>query len=153
MIRSGTFDIYIGVWWHLKFRFCGPVSEDWQYYLFLVLLYLLPHIVGILPRCKDEDLGFAVDMKMHWNIEYYVNIFGLVCQNQSSVKKVPELILFVVYVFAIGQPRRHLLTTGWSVFVSAKRLQAGDAVLFIRYTCEGNCFSVIRLSSRMQIWI
>nr|XP_024366632.1 auxin response factor 6-like isoform X1 [Physcomitrium patens]XP_024366633.1 auxin response factor 6-like isoform X1 [Physcomitrium patens]XP_024366635.1 auxin response factor 6-like isoform X1 [Physcomitrium patens]PNR27047.1 hypothetical protein PHYPA_030528 [Physcomitrium patens] len=31
-----------------------------------------------------------------------------------------------------GQPRRHLLTTGWSVFVSIKRLQAGDSVLFIR---------------------
>ncbi|KAL5810199.1 hypothetical protein ACOSQ4_026767 [Xanthoceras sorbifolium] len=30
-----------------------------------------------------------------------------------------------------GQPKRHLLTTGWSVFVSAKRLVAGDAVLFI----------------------
>ncbi|KAK6131768.1 hypothetical protein DH2020_034464 [Rehmannia glutinosa] len=31
-----------------------------------------------------------------------------------------------------GQPKRHLLTTGWSVFVSSKRLIAGDAVLFIR---------------------
>nr|KYP57814.1 Auxin response factor 19 [Cajanus cajan] len=31
-----------------------------------------------------------------------------------------------------GQPKRHLLTTGWSVFVSTKRLFAGDAVLFIR---------------------
>ncbi|CAH9080616.1 unnamed protein product [Cuscuta epithymum] len=30
-----------------------------------------------------------------------------------------------------GQPKRHLLTTGWSVFVSAKRLTAGDAVIFI----------------------
>lgn len=30
-----------------------------------------------------------------------------------------------------GQPKRHLLTTGWSVFVSAKRLIAGDSVLFI----------------------
>ncbi|KAL2527948.1 Auxin response factor 8 [Forsythia ovata] len=30
-----------------------------------------------------------------------------------------------------GQPKRHLLTTGWSVFVSAKRLVAGDSVLFI----------------------
>ncbi|CAD6246292.1 unnamed protein product [Miscanthus lutarioriparius] len=29
-----------------------------------------------------------------------------------------------------GQPMRHLLTTGWSVFVSAKRLVAGDSVLF-----------------------
>nr|XP_010917437.3 auxin response factor 16 isoform X1 [Elaeis guineensis] len=31
-----------------------------------------------------------------------------------------------------GQPKRHLLTTGWSVFVSTKRLVAGDSVLFIR---------------------
>ncbi|KAI4308154.1 hypothetical protein L6164_031257 [Bauhinia variegata] len=30
-----------------------------------------------------------------------------------------------------GQPKRHLLTTGWSVFVSARRLVAGDSVLFI----------------------
>ncbi|KAJ4844693.1 Auxin response factor 8 [Turnera subulata] len=32
-----------------------------------------------------------------------------------------------------GQPKRHLLTTGWSVFVSAKRLVAGDSVIFIWY--------------------
>ncbi|KAL8239993.1 hypothetical protein R6Q59_016560 [Mikania micrantha] len=31
-----------------------------------------------------------------------------------------------------GQPKRHLLTTGWSIFVSSKRLSAGDAVLFVR---------------------
>ncbi|KAE8654629.1 Auxin response factor 7 [Hibiscus syriacus] len=31
-----------------------------------------------------------------------------------------------------GQPKRHLLNTGWSVFVSNKRLFAGDSVLFIR---------------------
>ncbi|XP_039057775.1 auxin response factor 19-like isoform X2 [Hibiscus syriacus] len=31
-----------------------------------------------------------------------------------------------------GQPKRHLLTTGWSVFVSTKKLFAGDSVLFIR---------------------
>ncbi|XP_044968090.1 auxin response factor 11 isoform X2 [Hordeum vulgare subsp. vulgare] len=30
------------------------------------------------------------------------------------------------------QPKRHLLTTGWSLFVGAKRLKAGDSVLFIR---------------------
>lgn len=34
----------------------------------------------------------------------------------------------------LGQPKRHLLTTGWSMFVGAKRLRAGDAVLFIRYS-------------------
>ncbi|CAM8941089.1 unnamed protein product [Rhodiola kirilowii] len=31
-----------------------------------------------------------------------------------------------------GQPRRHLLTTGWSTFVSAKRLVAGDSFVFLR---------------------
>ncbi|KAJ8459279.1 hypothetical protein OPV22_032205 [Ensete ventricosum] len=31
-----------------------------------------------------------------------------------------------------GQPKRYLLTTGWSLFVSGKRLFAGDSVLFIR---------------------
>ncbi|KAK3037764.1 hypothetical protein RJ639_031135 [Escallonia herrerae] len=36
---------------------------------------------------------------------------------------------FLLYFW---QPRRHLLTTGWSVFVSAKKLVAGDAFIFLR---------------------
>ncbi|GAA0153547.1 hypothetical protein LIER_11759 [Lithospermum erythrorhizon] len=31
-----------------------------------------------------------------------------------------------------GQPRRHLLTTGWSAFVNKKKLLSGDAVLFLK---------------------
>ncbi|GMI91311.1 indole-3-acetic acid inducible 24, AUXIN RESPONSE FACTOR 5, MONOPTEROS [Hibiscus trionum] len=31
-----------------------------------------------------------------------------------------------------GQPKRHLLTSGWSSFVGSKRLRAGDSILFIR---------------------
>ncbi|VAI43613.1 unnamed protein product [Triticum turgidum subsp. durum] len=31
-----------------------------------------------------------------------------------------------------GQPKRHLLTTGWSLFVSGKKLFAGDSVIFVR---------------------
>ncbi|XP_061371876.1 auxin response factor 9-like isoform X2 [Gastrolobium bilobum] len=31
-----------------------------------------------------------------------------------------------------GQPRRHLLTTGWSTFVTSKRLVAGDTFVFLR---------------------
>ncbi|KAA8549213.1 hypothetical protein F0562_000897 [Nyssa sinensis] len=31
-----------------------------------------------------------------------------------------------------GQPKRHLLTSGWSTFVSAKKLVAGDACIFLR---------------------
>ncbi|KAE8720327.1 Transcriptional factor B3 family protein / auxin-responsive factor AUX/IAA-related isoform 4 [Hibiscus syriacus] len=32
-----------------------------------------------------------------------------------------------------GQPRRHLLTSGWSAFVNKKKLVPGDAVLFLRF--------------------
>ncbi|KAG6509222.1 hypothetical protein ZIOFF_034613 [Zingiber officinale] len=32
-----------------------------------------------------------------------------------------------------GQPKRHLLTIGWTHFVNAKRLVAGDSVIFIWY--------------------
>ncbi|RZS26433.1 hypothetical protein BHM03_00059773 [Ensete ventricosum] len=32
-----------------------------------------------------------------------------------------------------GQPKRHLLTIGWTLFVNAKRLVAGDSVIFIWY--------------------
>jgi len=42
-----------------------------------------------------------------------------------------ECLMHVLFIS--GQPKRHLLTTGWSVFVSSKRLIAGDSVLFIRY--------------------
>ncbi|KAL7198725.1 hypothetical protein ACSBR2_021096 [Camellia fascicularis] len=31
-----------------------------------------------------------------------------------------------------GQPKRHLITSGWSTFVSAKKLVAGDACIFLR---------------------
>ncbi|XP_024359906.1 auxin response factor 6 isoform X2 [Physcomitrium patens] len=48
-----------------------------------------------------------------------------------------------------GQPRRHLLTTGWSIFISAKRLQAGDAVLFIRDD-KGQLLLGIRRANRLQ---
>ena len=43
-------------------------------------------------------------------------------------------IMFFILPFYIGQPKRHLLTTGWSMFVGAKMLRAGDSVLFIRYS-------------------
>lgn len=48
-----------------------------------------------------------------------------------------------------GQPKRHLLTTGWSVFVSAKRLMAGDSVLFIRND-KGQLLLGIRRANRPQ---
>uniref|UniRef100_A0A7N0RE73 Auxin response factor n=1 Tax=Kalanchoe fedtschenkoi TaxID=63787 RepID=A0A7N0RE73_KALFE len=48
-----------------------------------------------------------------------------------------------------GQPKRHLLTTGWSVFVSAKRLIAGDSVLFI-WNDKNQLLLGIRRATRPQ---
>ncbi|XP_038683941.1 auxin response factor 6-like isoform X2 [Tripterygium wilfordii] len=48
-----------------------------------------------------------------------------------------------------GQPKRHLLTTGWSVFVSAKRLVAGDSVLFI-WNGKNQLLLGIRHANRAQ---
>lgn len=48
-----------------------------------------------------------------------------------------------------GHPRRHLLTTGWSVFVSQKRLVAGDAVIFLRGE-NGELRVGIRRTKRQQ---
>ncbi|KAL0774923.1 hypothetical protein Bca101_040075 [Brassica carinata] len=50
----------------------------------------------------------------------------------------PGIFMALSGVFAtfiecvLGQPRRHLLTTGWSGFVNKKKLVSGDAVLFLR---------------------
>lgn len=52
-----------------------------------------------------------------------------------------------------GQPRRHLLTTGWSVFVSQKNLVSGDAVLFLRYIYLELRFFVVALIPTQEIFI
>lgn len=55
----------------------------------------------------------------------------------------------------LGQPRRHLLTTGWSTFVTSKRLVAGDAFVFMRYLCQNLLLSfpcgIILLCSRVTM--
>ncbi|GAB4831322.1 Arf GTPase arf3 [Ancistrocladus abbreviatus] len=48
-----------------------------------------------------------------------------------------------------GQPRRHLLTTGWSAFVNKKRLVSGDAVLFLRGT-DGELRLGIRRAAQVK---
>ncbi|KAG6481081.1 hypothetical protein ZIOFF_057673 [Zingiber officinale] len=45
---------------------------------------------------------------------------------------VPEPSKFGASANKLCQPRRHLLTTGWSAFVNRKKLILGDAVLFLR---------------------
>lgn len=48
-----------------------------------------------------------------------------------------------------GQPRRHLLTTGWSTFVTSKRLVAGDAFVFLR-GADGELRVGVRRQARQQ---
>ncbi|KAL8543222.1 hypothetical protein ACS0TY_003942 [Phlomoides rotata] len=43
-----------------------------------------------------------------------------------------------------GQPRRHLLTTGWSTFVTSKRLVTGDSFVFLREETGELCVGVRR---------
>ncbi|WKA02044.1 hypothetical protein VitviT2T_020284 [Vitis vinifera] len=49
-----------------------------------------------------------------------------------------------------GQPRRHLLTTRWSVFVSTKRLAIGDALIFLRRENGKLCVGVLRLTRQLN---
>ncbi|KAG6782904.1 hypothetical protein POTOM_012331 [Populus tomentosa] len=48
-----------------------------------------------------------------------------------------------------GQPRRHLLTTGWSTFVTSKRLVAGDSFVFLRGE-NGELRAGVRRVARQQ---
>ncbi|KAJ4892445.1 Auxin response factor 18 [Raphanus sativus] len=49
-----------------------------------------------------------------------------------------------------GQPRRHLLTTGWSTFVTSKRLVAGDAFVFLRGHQNGDLRVGVRRLAKQQ---
>ncbi|KAL1313296.1 auxin response factor 9 isoform X5 [Arachis ipaensis] len=49
-----------------------------------------------------------------------------------------------------GSPKRHLFTTGWSTFVTSKRLVAGDAFVFLRGE-DGEMRVGIRRLARQQI--
>ncbi|KAG6389688.1 hypothetical protein SASPL_151161 [Salvia splendens] len=51
-----------------------------------------------------------------------------------------------------GQPRRHLLTTGWSTFVTSKRIVAGDSFVFLRGE-NGDLRVGVRRHARQQISI
>ncbi|URD95806.1 auxin response factor [Musa troglodytarum] len=49
-----------------------------------------------------------------------------------------------------GQPRRHLLTTGWSTFVASKKLVAGDALILMRGETDELRVGVRRLVHRQN---
>ncbi|WOG97319.1 hypothetical protein DCAR_0416659 [Daucus carota subsp. sativus] len=49
-----------------------------------------------------------------------------------------------------GTPRRHLLTTGWSKFVNAKKLVAGDSVVFMQSKRSQQNFVGIRRAAKAK---
>jgi len=57
-------------------------------------------------------------------------VFGT---NADFISIIMQLSSIIQSLHWLGQPRRHLLTTGWSTFVTSKRLVAGDAFVFMRY--------------------
>lgn len=63
----------------------------------------------------------------------FLNLFGEVGDTGAALCSYIGLKSLFFFINHAGQPKRHLLTTGWSVFVSAKRLVAGDSVIFIRF--------------------
>lgn len=60
-----------------------------------------------------------------------------------------KAFLILTHKLNAGHPRRHLLTTGWSVFVSSKRLVAGDSVLFLRYVVSPTMITLLCLNKRV----
>ncbi|KAL7172239.1 hypothetical protein ACSBR2_031854 [Camellia fascicularis] len=51
-----------------------------------------------------------------------------------------------------GHPKRHLLSSGWSTFVSAKKLVVGDACIFLRGE-NGELYVGVRRATKSQISI
>lgn len=94
--------------------------------------------------CKKTASNFVVALKelikLHLVlIQISLTFFNFIILLVTCTHNRPILLFhkhivsyFVKSSPSSGQPKRHLLTTGWSLFVSGKRLLAGDSVLFIR---------------------
>ncbi|XP_020960470.1 auxin response factor 19-like [Arachis ipaensis] len=67
----------------------------------------------------------------------------------------PENFQALIFSIFSWQPKRHLVTTEWSIFVSGKRLFARDSVLFIRLANRqlANISSSVLSSDSMHIGI
>lgn len=88
------------------------------------------------------------DYKRQWHSWMRTRLLYSLCEIFSCCWQI-EWFNINVAIFSLnrllftGQPKRHLLTTGWSVFVSAKRLVAGDSVLFIWFVPLFQCCTTI----------
>ncbi|CAD6341395.1 unnamed protein product [Miscanthus lutarioriparius] len=112
----------------------------------LVSLPVVGSRVVYFPQGHSEQVAASTNKEVDAQIPNYPNLPPqLICQlhnvtmhDFSQQPPVQELVARDLHdnewkfrhIFR-GQPKRHLLTTGWSVFVSAKRLVAGDSIIFI----------------------
>lgn len=77
-------------------------------------------------RFRHIFRGIGICMSRNMSISLLFLFLESLC-HQTPV------VIDVCDEFKPGQPRRHLLQSGWSVFVSSKRLVAGDAFIFLRF--------------------
>lgn len=63
-----------------------------------------------------------------------------------------SMIIVLTECKSTGQPRRHLLQSGWSVFVSSKRLVAGDAFIFLRSVAVSLLTSITILNPVLNVF-
>lgn len=112
-----------------------------------------PDSLDRISRCKNllKNLRPGICMKMSGSSAISIVVCSFCCLENFcllylwiaiTVLLIILLLLLVLYTHYLfnsipsflisGKPKRHLLTTGWSLFVSGKRLFAGDSVLFIR---------------------
>ncbi|GER36146.1 auxin response factor [Striga asiatica] len=82
---------------------------------------------------KEALLRSDLSMKAHRpQTEFFCKTLTASDTSTHGGFSVPRRAAEKIFPTLVRQPKRHLLTTGWSLFVGGKRLIAGDSVLFIR---------------------
>ncbi|XP_039071728.1 auxin response factor 19-like [Hibiscus syriacus] len=91
---------------------------------------LLSSFVALTASDTSTHSGFSVPRRAAENLPSSDFSMQPPCQ-EIATRDLHENAWTFRHIYR-GQLKRHILTTGWSVFVSTKRLFAGDSVLFIR---------------------
>ncbi|KAJ8436538.1 hypothetical protein Cgig2_031479 [Carnegiea gigantea] len=114
----------------------------------------LVYSVSLYLRCLDVKFSSSVVVMPF--VDHQISL-SFVSQDMSQQTPTQELVALDLhgYVWRFkhifrGQPRRHLLTTGWSHFVTSKRLAAGDSFVFLRGENEELRVGVRRVSHQQS---
>ncbi|KAL2647431.1 hypothetical protein AAZV13_05G118500 [Glycine max] len=101
----------------------------------LVSLPAVGSRVVYFPQGHSEQVAVSTNREVDGHIPNYPSLPPqLICQLHNVTMHADtetDEVYAQMTLQPLNPPKRHLLTTGWSVFVSAKRLVAGDSVLFI----------------------